>query len=99
MSLLAPQERRQRPEPQDDAAAPVSAAELHYQQDAANYVSAMVAELRQIAAKAGFGKLVTALDAAYYEAYGAIDPKARAGVPEKAEKNSKGLEPKSSDLR
>lgn len=75
--------------------------EIKYRQDAANYVAAMLAELRQIAGKAGFDKLVRSLDAAYYEAYGALDGKAResaippqAGGPNAAgEKISKSLEP------
>ena len=50
--------------------------EIKYRQDAAAYVAAMLAELRQIAGKAGFDKVVKSLDAAYYEAYAAIDPKA-----------------------
>lgn len=55
--------------------------EIKYRQDAASYVAAMLAELRQIAGKAGFDKLVTSLDTAYYEAYGALDAKAREAVP------------------
>jgi hypothetical protein len=46
--------------------------EIEYRHDAAHYISSMLTELRQIAGKAGFEKLVTALDAAYYEAYGAL---------------------------
>ena len=43
-------------------------------------------ELRQIAGKAGFDKLVKSLDAAYYEAYGLLaerNGKAQAGGEEK----------------
>lgn len=63
----------------DPAPAPSSLA-LKYQEDAAGYVAAMIAELRQIAGKAGFDKLVKSLDAAYYDAYGALDAKARAAA-------------------
>lgn len=51
--------------------------EMKFREDAAGYVAAMLAELRQISAKAGFDKLVSSLDAAYYVAYGALDDKAR----------------------
>lgn len=47
--------------------------EITYRRDAASYVAAMLAELRQIAGKAGLDRLVMSLDAAYYEAYGAVD--------------------------
>ena len=71
--------------------------EIKYRQDAANYVAAMVAELRQIAGKAGFDKLVKSLDAAYYDAYAALDAKARETAPaprqEKDEKTSPRMEP------
>jgi hypothetical protein len=78
--------------------------EIKYRQDAAGYVTAMLAELRQIAGKAGFDKLVKSLDAAYYEAYGALDAKAReaAAAPGKGapaangnaeEKTSEPMEP------
>ena len=75
--------------------------EIKYRQDAAGYVAAMLAELRQIADKAGFDKLVKSLDAAYYDAYGALDAKARettpappAGAPAgPSEKISNSLEP------
>lgn len=46
-----------------------------YQKDAAHYVAAMIAELRQISGQAGFDKLVAQLDAAYYEAYALVEPK------------------------
>lgn len=55
--------------------------EIKYRQDAAGYVAAMLAELRQIAGKAGFDKLVKSLDAAYYEAYGALDDRGREAAP------------------
>lgn len=71
--------------------------EIKYRQDAAGYVAAMLAELRQIAGKAGLDKLVKSLDTAYYEAYGALDAKARevAPPPHKAptEKTSNAMEP------
>ena len=50
--------------------------DIKYRGDAARYVAAMLTELRQIAGKAGFDKLVTAVDAAYYEAYAALDASA-----------------------
>lgn len=65
----------------ENGAAPAAAQEIKYRQDAASYVAAMLAELRQIAGNAGFDKLVTSLDTAYYEAYGALDAKAREAVP------------------
>ena len=55
--------------------------EIKYRQDAAGYVAAMLAELRQIAGKAGFDKLVKSLDTAYYDAYGALDARARETAP------------------
>ena len=68
--------------------------DIKYRQDAVSYVAAMLAELRQIAGKAGFDKVVRSLDAAYYEAYAALDPK---GAPAPArstdEKISKHVEP------
>ena len=68
--------------------------DIKYRQDAVSYVAAMLAELRQIAGKAGFDKVVKSLDAAYYEAYAALDPK---GAPAPArstdEKISKHVEP------
>src|SRR6478736_2042962 len=83
----------------DTDAAP--AQEIKYRQDAAGYVAAMLAELRRIAGKAGFDKLVKSLDAAYYEAYGALDTKAREATPAPhngssatpAEKTSDPVEP------
>jgi len=75
--------------------------EIKYCQDAAGYVAAMLAELRQIAGKAGFDKLVKSLDAAYYDAYGALDAKARETTPAPrsgtppgpSENNSNSMEP------
>jgi hypothetical protein len=75
--------------------------EIKYRQDAASYVTAMLAELRQIAGKAGFDKLVKSLDAAYYDAYGALDAKARDATPAPGtvvppagpEKNANSVEP------
>lgn len=77
------------------------AQEIKYRQDAAGYVAAMLAELRQIAGKAGFDKLVKSLDAAYYDAYGALDTKARESAPQPrngaadtpTEKTSNSMEP------
>ncbi len=42
---------------------------LHYQQDAASYIAALLAELRNLSGMAELGKLTHALDTAYYEAY------------------------------
>lgn len=55
--------------------------EIKYREDAAAYVAAMLAELRQIAGKAGFDKLVRSLDTAYYDTYGALDAKGREAAP------------------
>ena len=66
----------QRPLPEtEDRTAPH---EIKYRHDAAHYVSSMLTELRQIAGKAGFEKLVTAIDAAYYEAYGTLGAQSKA---------------------
>jgi hypothetical protein len=85
---------------QDGSHAPASH-EIKYRQDAAGYVAAMLAELRQIAGKAGFDKLVKSLDTAYYDAYGALDargretaPAPRTGTPAPAaEKTLNSMEP------
>lgn len=73
------------------------AREMKYREDAAGYVAAMLAELRQIAGKAGFDKLVKSLDAAYYDAYGALDARARETAPpprnQPGEKTSETVEP------
>lgn len=98
MIAAAPQERRaSRNGSPENGATRDAAHEIKYRQDAANYVAAMVAELRQIAGKAGFEKLVKSLDAAYYEAYGMLDGKARDAAPAPqngaAEKISESVEP------
>lgn len=71
--------------------------EIKYREDAANYVTAMLAELRQIAGKAGFDKLVKALDAAYYEACAAVAAEVRDGASlprnEPVENTLKSMEP------
>ena len=71
--------------------------EIKYRQDAANYIAAMLAELRQIAGKAGFDKLVKSLDGAYYDAYGVLDGRAPEALgeapPQGREKISKTMEP------
>lgn len=71
--------------------------DIKYRADAASYAAAMLAELRQIAGKAGLDRLVSALDAAYYEAYGALDSHARDRVPSardaRDEKTSGSMEP------
>ncbi|WP_421694867.1 hypothetical protein [Aestuariivirga sp.] len=98
MNVFAPQ--KSSPDAAGEKAADGdTASDVKYRQDAANYVSAMVAELRQIAAKAGFDKLVTALDSAYYEAYGAMDGKARETPSGAQEKISERVEPKVSAQR
>jgi len=66
--------------------------EIKYREDAAAYVAAMLAELRQIAGKAGFDRLVKSLDAAYYEAYGALDAKGREQAPAPAAPPEKNLQ-------
>lgn len=98
MTMIAASPREHRPAratPADAAAAP--AGEIKYRQDAANYVAAMLAELRQIAGKAGFDKLVKSIDAAYYDAYGALDGKVQEAAPAPAEtageKTSNLMEP------
>ncbi len=66
--------------------------EIRYRHDAARYVAAMLTELRQIADKAGFDRLVTAVDAAYYEAYAALDSGRETGAGAQPEKFSKPME-------
>jgi len=98
MNIYAPARRA---EPAAGAS-PGEAHELKYREDAAAYVAAMVAELRQIAGKAGFERLVKSLEAAYYEAYGALDAKAHEtarpprqdGPAKNVEKISPAMEPK-----
>jgi len=63
-----------------------------YREDAAGYVAAMLTELRQIAGKAGFDKLVAAVDAAYYEAYAAQHQAAKPVGSESNEKFSLPME-------
>ena len=91
------------PAPQRDAPGHGGAAanaplphEIQYRQDAASYVAVMLAELRQIAGKAGFDKLVSALDAAYYEAYSLMGQRAAAPAAEQPEKISDRVEPNGS---
>ena len=55
--------------------------EVKYREDIAGYVAAMLAELRQMAGKAGLDRLVATLDAAYYDAYAALDGKGRDAAP------------------
>lgn len=71
--------------------------EIKYRQDAANYVAAMLAELRQIAGKAGFDKLVKSLDTAYYEAYGVLDAPAKETAPAPRTDVQPGAEEKTSN--
>ncbi|MFN4142542.1 hypothetical protein [Aestuariivirga sp.] len=78
-------------------AVPASAAPAHetkYQQDMANYIAAMLAELRQMAGKAGFDRLVGTIDAAYYEAYGLqAERNGKAQSVAEAKKSSELAEP------
>lgn len=74
---------QQRPMPQHPLPEPEAAPtphEIKYRHDAAHYVSSMLTELRQIADKAGFDKLVAALDTAYYEAYGVLGAQGKAAA-------------------
>jgi hypothetical protein len=81
---------------EEEASATPPAHELKYRQDVARYVAVMLTELRQIAGKAGFDRLVTAVDAAYYEAYAAQDTQQNSnGQPHNGggrEKLSNGME-------
>jgi proline dehydrogenase len=76
MTLMLRQENRplngSTPKPTRRASA---CPDIAYQSDAAHYIAAMITGLRQISGKAGFDKLVAALDAAYYEAYALVEPK------------------------
>lgn len=75
----APQRNAPSNAPEGQGARPSQ--EIKNRQDAAGYIAAMIAELRQIAGKAGFDRLVKSLDGAYYEAYGALDARAREAAP------------------
>ena len=92
MSFTAEQDRpaaeTQRPEGEPAQASPH---EIKYRHDTSHYVAAMLTELRQIADKAGFERLVTALEAAYYEAYAAMDS-AKPAAAQRDEKFSTGME-------
>jgi hypothetical protein len=92
MTLIAPQERptAHRPAPEGEAA--LSARELKYRHDAAHYVADMLTELRQIAGKAGFDKLVTSIDTAYYDAYAELRSNAKPAPADATEKVSSGTE-------
>jgi hypothetical protein len=93
MSLTAPQERPQRHRPREgEQPAARPAHELKYRHDAAHYVADMLTELRQIAGKAGFEKLVAAVDAAYYEAYAVLGSNGQSGPAEVREKTSSPME-------
>lgn len=93
MNYSPPQERRTAQPHHPEVEAEASPHEIKYRQDAANYVAAMLAELRQIAGKAGFEKLVGALDTAYYEAYGVMDARAKPAPAAPHEKIAKSVEP------
>jgi hypothetical protein len=94
MSFTAQQERpaAQHPRPEQDTPEATPQA-IKYRHDTSHYVAAMLTELRQIAGKAGFERLVTALDAAYYEAYAAMGNHARPAAVETHEKVSSSGEP------
>jgi len=97
MTIFTPQEQMS-PATNGHAAAaePASERDIKYRQDAANYVAAMVAELRQLSGKAGFEKLVAALDAAYYEAYTLMGARGAAPSAAQPEKISDRVEPNGS---
>jgi hypothetical protein len=100
MSFTAQQERpaAQGPKPESEPQE-ASPHEIKYRRDTSHYVAAMLTELRQIASKAGFERLVTALDAAYYEAYAAMDSHPRPAAEVDNEKVSSGMEQRSSSPR
>jgi hypothetical protein len=52
----------------------------------------MLTELRQIAEKAGFDKVVSSIDAAYYDAYAALGSNARPAPADAGEKIATGME-------
>jgi len=94
MTLIAPQERRLTKAPQQqNGADALPEREIKYRQDAANYVAAMLAELRNIAGKAGFDQLVSAIDTAYYEAYGALDSRPKQPADRHGKNNGAAVEP------
>lgn len=92
MTYTSPQHRLMTEPPAPDTDNGPAPHEIKYRQDAAHYVSSMLTELRQIAGKAGFDRLVTALDAAYYEAYGALGAQSKAPSAANGEKNEKVAE-------
>ena len=56
---------------------PSGSSKIDYQQDAAGYIAALIAELRNLSGMAELDKLTRALDAAYYEAYAVTEQKRR----------------------
>lgn len=93
MSFTAQQERPAAgSHPPEAEPAEPSPHEIKYRRDTSHYVAAMLTELRQIADKAGFERLVTALDAAYYEAYAVMDSQPRAAGGADHEKVETGME-------
>ena len=94
MTFISEQDR-QATQPDPDEEAGPSEHELKYRHDTANYISAMLTELRQIADKAGFEKLVGALDAAYYEAYSVTGTRSKAPNATLPGKTSQRTEPDS----
>jgi hypothetical protein len=92
MTFTAPQERPAAHRPQPEGESAPSARDLKYRHDAAHYVADMLTELRQIAEKAGFDKLMTSIDAAYYDAYAALGANPRPAPAEAHEKIANGME-------
>ena len=92
MSFTAPQDRAMAHRPQPEGEAPFPR-EMKYRHDEVHYVADMLTELRQIAGKAGFEKLVASIDAAYYDAYAALDSNAQPAPGKAREKISSGAEP------
>lgn len=97
----APASQRAVRQGEPDTAGTPGSMEIKYREDAAGYVAAMLAELRHIAGKAGFDKLVKSIDAAYYDAYAALDARGRDVAPapsdlalrQAPQKTSKPMEP------
>ena len=93
MSFTAQQERPEtqgpRPEAEPEQASPH---EMKYRRDTSHYLAAMLTELRQIAGKAGFERLVAAIDAAYYEAYAAMDTQSKRAAGDGSQKVPSGME-------
>ena len=81
----------------ETGAASATFAEIRYRHDAVTYVAAMLAELRQIAEKAGLDRLVKSIEAAYYEAHAARDAKAPEAAPAPRATLQRGAQEKTSN--